>query len=208
MIWELSLIVVSGYLFYLLMHDVQYKALETFTEIVLSWQLIKLLVRHKRNEKNSFCWFLMRSRLHMLISLWCLWHYNYVTDTVNLSYIILAGFSNIAKSLLLMILLGDAPWFHNIGYLKRHFQPLPDVTGHMLNMAELVNIWLNVVHTLLWTCFTLFSPPAGVWLSLVEPGEGQTDLPLCSKWMMTLFLSKLTATCCPSLVSLSDCPCG
>lgn len=35
---------------------------------VLSWQLIKRLVRHKRNEKDSFGFFLMRSSLHMFIT--------------------------------------------------------------------------------------------------------------------------------------------
>lgn len=46
-------------------------------------------------------------------------------------------------------------------------------------------------------CFTLFSSPAGAGLSLAEPGEWQTDVLPFSKWMMTLFFSKLTATCCP-----------
>lgn len=43
---------------------------------------------------------------------------------------------------------------------------------------------------------SLLPSPAAAQLSLAEPGEWQTF----PKWMMTLFFSKLTATCCPSPV--------
>lgn len=64
----------------------------------------------------------------------------------------------------------------------------PYISNPMLNMVE-------PCPDLLWTGFTLFSPPAAAWLSLAEPVEGRTDLLLFSKWMMTLF--KSTTTCCP-----------